>query len=372
LKAKIVLLNIFFFSFFVTILFSLKLPRIGVSYNSTEVVVLDPLTGTNNFTFTTCLKDVGDTFIANVTVINVTKLFSWQLNITWDPSMLDLLSMTLPPDHVFSGWMYYTAPASPDINHTAGYVVWSVLSGSGEPSFNGTGTLAQLEFNITHAPNLGETIACTITIDTEGRFNSYLLDPNVNEIPFTPVDGNYKYIGVVCERNVAILNVTLSKTLIGQGRCMDVNVTIENRGNSTGNFNVTVYANTTIIAYLLENITLAANKAITVTCTWNTTGFNKGNYTISVYIPPVSNETELTDNIFVDGHVYVGCFCDVDANGKVEAKDIALIINAYGKTEKSSGWYAPTWYANYDVDCNGKVEAKDIAYAIANYGNKGC
>jgi len=165
--------------------------------SGTEVRVINTLTGDGNFTFDTKTTDVNYTFIANVTVFNVTELYSWQLNITWDPTMLDLLAMTLPPDHVFSNWTYYTAPTNPDINHTAGYALWSVLSAAGQPSFNGTGTLVQLEFNITAVPDPGEALTCNITIDTQGDFYSYLLDPEVNEIPFTPINGAYKYEWIV-------------------------------------------------------------------------------------------------------------------------------------------------------------------------------
>ena len=173
---------------------------------TTELKVINTTTGDSTFYFEINTTNVGDTFIANVTVFDVANLSSWQLNVTWDPSMLDLLSMTLPPDHVFSDWMYYTAPTKPDINHTAGYVIWSVLSAFGQPTFNGTGTLAQLEFNITRAPNPGQTLKCSITIDTEGDFYSYLLDPLVNELPFTPTDGDYQYEWYV-ERPPATLSV---------------------------------------------------------------------------------------------------------------------------------------------------------------------
>ena len=159
---------------------------------TTYVKVINPIDGTTDFHFDTAGYGVGTHFFANVTVFDVTELYSWQLNITWDPTMLDLLAMTLPPDHVFSGWSYYTAPPSPDINHTAGYAVWSVLSAAGQPSFNGTGTLVRLEFNITKVPDRKECLNSLIVIDRVGDFYSYLLDPDVNEIDFTEVNGDYQ------------------------------------------------------------------------------------------------------------------------------------------------------------------------------------
>ena len=169
--------------------------------------------------------------------------------------------------------------------------------------------------------------------------------------------------------DIGVAGVTLPKTVVEQGLNLPINITVFNYGSNSESFNITVHANTTLIHE--TKLTLTSGNYTTIPFTWNTTEWAKGNYTIIIYAVPVPNERELSDNTFTI-IVYLACFCDVDANGKVEAKDIALIISAYMKTEKSSGWYAPTWYSNYDVDCNGKVEAKDIAYAIANYGNKGC
>ena len=171
--------------------------------------------------------------------------------------------------------------------------------------------------------------------------------------------------------NIAITHVTTLKKIIGEGYNLGINITITNTGGFIEIFDVNIHANTTSIG-VITNITLTSMSRTTLTFLWNTTSWAKGSYTISAHATQVVNETDLSDNSFTDGEVYVGCFCDVDANGKVEAKDIALIISAYRKTYKSPGWYEPYWYANYDVDCDGKVEAIDIAYAIANYGHTGC
>ncbi|MHA1331623.1 MAG: hypothetical protein ACTSR2_11150, partial [Candidatus Hodarchaeales archaeon] len=45
--------------------------------------------------------------------------------------------------------------------------------------------------------------------------------------------------------NIAVAQVTLAKTIIGQGIPVGINVTVENQGVSTETFNVTIYGNTT-------------------------------------------------------------------------------------------------------------------------------
>lgn len=57
---------------------------------------------------------------------------------------------------------------------------------------------------------------------------------------------------------------------------------------------------------------------------------------------------------------------DIDFNGKVEAKDIAYAIAAFGGTPGSPRWE----YGRADVDWNNKVEGKDIAYVISRFGTK--
>jgi hypothetical protein len=103
--------------------------------------------------------------------------------------------------------------------------------------------------------------------------------------------------------DVAVTNVASSKTVVGQGFSATINVTVANQGGQTETFNVTAYANATVIG--LENVTLTAGSSATVTFTWDTTGFTKGNYTISAYAWPVPGETNTVDNTFVDGWVVV-------------------------------------------------------------------
>ena len=103
--------------------------------------------------------------------------------------------------------------------------------------------------------------------------------------------------------DIAVTNVVPSKTVVGQGYSLNINVTAANQGDYAETFNVTVYANTTSIA--TQTVTLESGDSTTITFTWNTSGFAKGNYTISAYAQPVSGETDTADNTFIDGIVVV-------------------------------------------------------------------
>jgi parallel beta-helix repeat protein len=115
--------------------------------------------------------------------------------------------------------------------------------------------------------------------------------------------------------DIGIIKITTSKTVVGQGYNMDVSATVENQGVSKETFNVTVYANTTIIE--TRKLTLASGNSTTLTFTWNTAGFAKGNYTISAYAWPVLGETDTNDNNMTSTiQVHVGVPGNVWGNPK--------------------------------------------------------
>jgi hypothetical protein len=59
----------------------------------------------------------------------------------------------------------------------------------------------------------------------------------------------------------------------------------------------------------------------------------------------------------------VRLFCDVNEDGKVDGKDVALTIKAFGSYPGH-----PKWNPNADMNGDNKVDGKDIALIIKNYG----
>ncbi|MEM2913979.1 MAG: dockerin type I repeat-containing protein, partial [Candidatus Bathyarchaeia archaeon] len=103
-----------------------------------------------------------------------------------------------------------------------------------------------------------------------------------------------------------------------------------------------------------QEITLNSGENITLTFTWNTTGFAKGNYTIWAYAWPVSGETETSDNTFVDDTIFVSCIGDVNGDRKTDIKDYQLVKNAIPSTPGT-----PKWNPNRDINNDDKVDIKD-------------
>lgn len=114
--------------------------------------------------------------------------------------------------------------------------------------------------------------------------------------------------------DIAVTRVKPSKNIVAQGYSVFINVTIENQGDYTETFNVTLYYNETAVT--LPNgknyttTTLTSGNSTTIAFTWNTTGVAKGNYTIRAYAWPVPGETDTDDNLYVDGTVQIViCTC---------------------------------------------------------------
>jgi len=105
------------------------------------------------------------------------------------------------------------------------------------------------------------------------------------------------------QHDVTIIDVLPYETVVYQGDSLLIDVTAANPGDYTETFNVTLYANTTIIG--LETLYLISGDYETITWIWDTIGFATGNYTISATASQVPGETDTANNIYIDGIVTI-------------------------------------------------------------------
>jgi hypothetical protein len=94
------------------------------------------------------------------------------------------------------------------------------------------------------------------------------------------------------------------KTVVGQDYTADLNALVFNWGDYTEHFNITFYANTTVIGPVTD-IALLGGGPATKSFAWNTTGLAMGNYTINVTIDVVPGEADISDNSATGGIVSV-------------------------------------------------------------------
>jgi len=194
-------------------------------------------------------------------------------------------------------------------------------------------------------------------------------DDNIDHYPLMkPYPWGPHDIGVTC--------ISKSKTVIGQGFIMHVNVTIFNYGAYAETFNITAHANTIIID-TLTNITLSSGDSTTLTFTWNTTGVAKGNYTITAEATQLPGETDTLDNTRTDGWIIVAMIGDITGgtpnvmdfipDGKVDMKDIGVIARYFGQN-------VPPAPSNCDITGptigvpDDKIDMRDIGTVARNFG----
>jgi len=163
--------------------------------------------------------------------------------------------------------------------------------------------------------------------------------------------------------DVAVTYVSSSKTVVGEGYCVNVTVTVENQGDSPEIFNVTAFVNSSPVGS--KPVTLAAGDNMTLIFQWNTTGFALGNYTISITAHIVLGETDTADNTYEDGWVFVTIPGDADGDRDVDIYDIVRMAGAYGVSLPD-----PRYDPECDIDGDGDIDIYDIVIAVGNYGER--
>ena len=210
--------------------------------------------------------------------------------------------------------------------------------------------------NETGSDGIGDT---PYVADAYSRDNYPLMKP----YPWDSHDIGVTYIGNVWE--IYFPPIIPLKTVVGLGFRLYINVFVMNYGAYSEVFNVTVYANTTAID-TITNITLASRNSVILNFTWYTSGFAKGNYTISAYAWPVPDETDTADNTLIDGWVFVAMPGDVNADGIVDIFDIATFALAFGSTPSE-----PNWNPVADINSDGIVDIFDLVVVALHFGETG-
>ena len=165
--------------------------------------------------------------------------------------------------------------------------------------------------------------------------------------------------------NIAITNITSSKTVVGQGYTVQIDITIENQGSDEATLDINVYVNETTVG-TFTNITLAGLNSTTFSHAWNTEGWAKGVYIISAYASTVLGETDTADNTFTyDGLITITVPGDTDGDRDIDIYDIVRLASIYGSRRGES-----RFNPNCDIDSNNEINIYDVVIATSRYGYK--
>jgi hypothetical protein len=334
-------------SVIVILIISLTLITVNITSPTGPVVSIDP---------PTISKLVGSTFDINLTVTNVTDLYGWQFNLTFNPSVLNCTDVEEGPFLQQAGTTWLLPMT---INNDVGFVFFGATlfpaPGSGA---SGNGTLATMTF----AALDNDTSALHFL---ESKLNGW--DP-VDKIPVpishTAVDGS---VTTTLGHDVAVVNIT-AQSVTYPNLNVTINATVKNEGSFSEKVNVTLRYETTLIGN--ETVNLVIWQSSNVSFTWNTTGISYGNYTLNATATVLNSiqnpggiDDDLADNTLGNTTIVVTILGDMDGDGGVDSYDFYLFSGKYGSSVGD-----PTYIPEADMDGDGDVDSYDFYLFSGKYG----
>jgi hypothetical protein len=246
----------------------------------------------------------------------------FDMNLTFDPTIINAIDVQI----------FWEPIVINTTDNTNGFVRVAVTGGEEHTPVYGTLKVVSVKFNATYESTTYPPPLCLITlqntpprpvvylgatpytcpIDTVGFPHSERAMSPWNSTPYSmlipstiePLFYTAKFVPLPVDHDVAVTNVSPSKTVLVQGDSVNITVTVKNQGNFIETFNVTAYANTTVIA-AFENIILARISSLTLTFEWNTTDMVFGRYRMRAEASTVPGEIYTINNILVDGAILV-------------------------------------------------------------------
>jgi hypothetical protein len=133
-------------------------------------------------------------------------------------------------------------------------------------------------------------------------------EPNASGVPYCPaVSAEFSILIeeplVIAFHDVAVVEAKTSADSVEMGQTVDISAVIQNEGTQNENFNVGAYYDNVLIEAL--PITLLPYSHSVLNFTFDTATVALGEYRITVSIPYIPNEADLTDNVFVDGMIEI-------------------------------------------------------------------
>lgn len=215
-------------------------------------------------------------------------------------------------------------------------------------------TMHQYTINWTALSGSEQGVAVNVDTNRDGLFEyNFSSDSELSRI---------EYVAATNGHDLGITGTTLSKSVAGVGLTLPIDVTVMNYGTYSETFNVTIYANTTLVA--TQVVVLANGSSSTVVCTWNTTGFAEGNYTITAYAEPVQNETYAADNVATGGNIIVTIPGDINGDFIVNIYDAILVAGHFNQTPLN-----PLWNANVDINSDSIINIFDAIILAAHFND---
>jgi hypothetical protein len=313
-----------------------SLPTVSGAQNPPTMYVDPPLS----------VASINATVSIYITVENVSDLCSWQTYIYYLNQIVEAKSYQEGPFLKSHGPTLFDGSFNNNFNSTHGELwMYGLRTWSGM-GVNGSGVLGIVTFTAKGGGVSPLSLSDTI-----------LANSTAQQIAHITQDGQIAVGG----HDIAVVSVLPLKRVVGQGFRIRINGTVANLGNYTETFNMTIYSNGTGVRTLNSSVSTGA--ANTLTFAWNTTGFAKGNYSMSGTAPPVLYEVNIADNTLLDGWVFVSIPGDIKGDKVVDIYDAIMLASAFNSIPTSS-----TWDPNADINDDDVVDIFDAIILAGHFG----
>jgi hypothetical protein len=311
------------------------------------VLTVSPSQGFVNF-----LVDFPTSFTVNVSITDVADLSFWHVKLLFNPSILSCSNVVEPPDGIFHG--FDTIGLGISIDNAAGYVgayngLWTT-----NWSFNGSGTLCRIRFDVKQ-PGIS-SIAFT-DIGNYGGTIFYCSGQFPKSLPFTAINGYVQVNAVGFQANAfqaikenAAYNVVMFTNSTVSDFSYDQNsdaITYVQTGpsGSAGSCFVLIPNGLMNVSYF--GILMNGSATYFTVFTDGANHFLMWMYDHS------------TDLVFILPTV-AG---DLDADRNTDMKDVAICAYSFGSTPDTQRWN-PIADINRDL----KTDMKDLAFVAKYFG----
>jgi hypothetical protein len=366
-------------------------------------------------------KAVGNTFVVNVTAVDWPEpgVFALSFKLYYDNSILEAVSISPnadapmgPPDHFMKpglhwppgtwtkGGLYVVAEGT-GIWHADGYAALALTLTGTEPGHVGTGTIAQITFNITKEPVGVAPLTCNLELE-----EVTLSDPTPEKIPPETYDienGYYKYSPpapplpwlkvepeIVTAANLGdevTVNVT-TKAIVDALRIVSIEFKLRynttllevinvTEGDLLKKFGSTNFTTEVEYDYVLVNVTLMiigppfpSGSGTLATIKFNATYIPETITTSSLELDDVKL-SDVDGNAVEYDHLESGAYQvpllfkpeDLNQDGIVDVGDIAVWGKAFGSHPGH-----PRWDSRADLDHDGEITIIDAIKICKKFG----
>lgn len=319
-----------------------------------------------NLSFETTHTHVGDKFNVTVMVSTTGLSYVWQAKVNFNASQINAVRADytgVGKSLFFTG--HNTIPVTSTIDNATGYVVHGESLMGSDSVAAGTNSLFWIEFQIVAAPAEGETLTSQISVEDPALTNTFILDPDLNVVAGLSVgSATYTFSPPPPVRDVAVTGLSFSKDVPKFGDNITITVNVLNNGTISETFDVQIAFDSTPIV-TLNVVSLGAGETKILTYEWNTSDGAVGKHNITASatlvpfdIDPVNNSKTKPITIMSTS----GPNTDINGDGKVNMKDIAIVAHAFGTHEGDDRWDPLA-----DVNGDGYTNIFDVALVAKDF-----